>query len=140
MNDWQWKKRAELVKQLKHFGVKKLTFISEYAKKPRILIKAKAETGYDDERYIFGWDDPREDFIKQNIKASEVARQAQASALYQTQLDRGIQGSVLGYHQMAMVQASLGMRGASGMGQSQFGGGLGGLAALGSQLTGGRFI
>ena len=122
IDDWQWKKRAELVKQLKHFGVKKLTFISEYAKKPRILIKAKAIFDYDAER-LRG-----EVYIRENMKASEVARQAQASALYQTQLDRGIQGSVFGYHQMATDQQAIG--------QAQ----LGGLCGLGSQLTGGRFI
>ena len=37
MNDFKWKKRIELVNQLKFFGAKKLTFISEYAKKPRVL-------------------------------------------------------------------------------------------------------
>ena len=136
MNDWQWKKRAELVKQLEFFGVKKLTFISEYAKKPRVLIKAKAEAGYDAERYRFGWDDPRgederlrgEDFIKENIRNSRL------SALYGQQQAAGIQNSQLGYGQMELASRSM------AMGQSQFGSGFGGLAVLGSQLTGGRFI
>jgi len=126
MNDWQWKKRVELVKQLKFFGAKKLTFISEYARKPRVLIKAKAIFDYDAER-LRG-----EAYIRDNIKASEVARQAQASALYQTQLDRGIQGSVFGYIQRAAAQQA--------MGQAQSAGGLGGPDGLGSQLMGGRFI
>ena len=130
MDDWQWKKRAELVKQLEFFGVKKLTFISEYAKKPRILIKAKAEAGYDAERYRFGWDDPRgederlrgEAFIKENIK------RARLSALYGQQQAMGMQNSTLGYSQMALAQQSM-----TDMGQAQLGG-------LGSQLAGGRFI
>ena len=128
MNEWQWKKRAELVKQLKHFGVKKLTFISEYAKKPRVLIKAKAILDYDDERYSFGWDDPREDFIKEKIrKASMIALCRQHQAM-------GTQNSQRTYEQMELARRSM------AMGQSQFGSGFGGLAVLGSQLTGGRFI
>ena len=119
MNDWQCKKRVELVKQLEFFGAKKLTFISEYAKKPRVLIKAKAILDYDDERYRFGWDDPREDFIKENIRnASRIALCRQHQAM-------GTPNSQRTYEQMELARRSM------AMGQSQFGSGF---------LAGGRFI
>jgi len=119
MNDFQWKKKALLTEQLKFFGAKKLTFISEYAKKPKITCRAFGLLPYN------------------NASTRENANwaRAQLAALYQDQRNRGMQNSSCGYERMA-VTAML----ASGMGQAQFGGGLGGIAGLGSQLIGGRFI
>ena len=58
MNNWKWKKKEALAEQLKFFGAKKQGFISVYAKKPRILCKAKAKptvtnTDYKDNRRAF---------------------------------------------------------------------------------------
>lgn len=81
----RWRKER-LAEQLKFFGAKKTEFISVYAKKPRILCKAKA---------------------KQLVSASHAAGQAQLSALYQTQINRGIERSTLGFNQMAQAQSAL---------------------------------
>tara|TARA_R110000751_G_scaffold73408_1_gene148428 strand:+ start:12769 stop:13119 length:351 start_codon:yes stop_codon:yes gene_type:complete len=80
MNDFRWKKRELLVKQLEFFGCKKVNFISEYAKKPRICIKNKVEvTSVDSER-------------------------ATISDLYKQQMDNGMQRSSFGYNAMAAAQ------------------------------------
>ena len=81
----RWKKER-LAEQLKFFGAKKTEFISVYAKKPRILCKAKA---------------------KQLVSASHADGQAQLSTLYQTQINRGIERSAFGFSQMAQAQSAL---------------------------------
>ena len=81
----RWRKER-LAEQLKFFGAKKTEFISVYAKKPRILCKAK---------------------VKQLVSASHAAGQAQLSALYQTQINKGIERSALGFNQMAQAQSTL---------------------------------
>lgn len=116
MDDWRWKKRQLLVSQLEFFGCKKINFISEYAKKPRILMVNKAE-------------------VLTFPLVRELVGVNQLSALYQEQCNRGMQNSSRGYEQMAMTSMA-----ANGMGQAQFAGGLGGLGGLVGQLTGGRFI
>ena len=46
MKSFQWKNKQSLAEQLKFFGAKKQGFISAYAKKPRILCKAKVERSW----------------------------------------------------------------------------------------------
>ena len=46
MKSFQWKNKQSLAEQLKFFGAKKQGFISVYAKKPRILCKAKVERSW----------------------------------------------------------------------------------------------
>ena len=75
--------KSRLSEQLKYFGYCGKRFVSEYASKPRIVCKVK---------------------VKRVASASCVARQAQLSALYQTQLNRGLERSYLGYNQMAHAQ------------------------------------
>lgn len=81
----RWKKER-LAEQLKFFGAKKTEFISVYAKKPRILCKAKA---------------------KQLVGASHTAGQTRLSTLYQTQINRGIERSAFGFNQMVQAQSAL---------------------------------
>ena len=79
--------------QFKFFGYKPKRFISVYAKKPRIVYRAK---------------------VKQSASSAAMqagicaARQSQAyAALYKNQLNRGMQGSVFGFNQMAVAQQVL---------------------------------
>ena len=116
MNNWEKERLAE---QLKFFGAKKTKFISVYAKKPRIVCKAKVTSTpmqYGSERYL--------------------------GNLYQDQLNRGVQNSQFGFLQMsaardahlqAMSQtANLGLSGLMGIGQAAKGvGGLCGIGGLG---------
>lgn len=95
MSDFMWKKRERLTEQLKFFGAKKQQFISIYAKKPRILMRNKIETG-----------DPRVDALRQDRMV----------ALYHHQLMRGMQSSSLGCSQM--YQASMSGIVGSGGGRS----------------------
>ena len=81
MNNFRWKKRELLVKQLEFFGCKKVNFISEYAKKPRICIKNKVEV------------------------TSVDSGRANISDLYQQQVDNGMQRSAFGYGAMAAASA-----------------------------------
>ena len=81
----KWKKER-LAEQLKFFGAKKTEFISVYAKKPRILCKAKA---------------------KQLVSASHAAGQAKLSALYQTQINKNVERSAFRCYQMARAQSAL---------------------------------
>jgi hypothetical protein len=112
MTRWEKERLAE---QLKFFGAKKTEFISVYAKKPRILCKAKA---------------------KQLVSASYTAGQAQLSALYQTQINKGIERRLFGCNQMALAQRAmsnqLGYAQAIGMQNHGLSGGLGGIFGAGS--------
>ena len=81
----KWKKER-LTEQLKFFGAKKTEFISVYAKKPRIRYKVK---------------------VKQVVSASYAAEQEGLSALYQAQINRGVERSLFGFNQMAQAQGSL---------------------------------
>lgn len=78
MTNWEKERLAE---QLKFFGAKKTKFISVYAKKPRIVCKAKVTSTpmqYGSERYL--------------------------GNLYQDQLNRGIQNSQFGFLQMSAAR------------------------------------
>ena len=90
MNDWQWKKRAELSKQLKFFKAKKQKFISCYAGKPRIRMSIEF----------------KQSASSIAIKSSRNG-QLQLAAIYQNQLNRGMQNSALGYQQMVYAQQSM---------------------------------
>jgi len=103
-NNWQWKKKERLVEQLKFFNYKPKRFISCYAKKPRISMK--------------------EDRYKIDLRIDPLI------ALYQDQLNRGMQNSTLGYTQMATA-GGLGGLGLGGLG----GGGLSGLGGSASCLN-----
>jgi len=81
---FDWEKKGSLSEQLKFFGAKKQSFISCYAKKPRIVMKVKS--------------------IATMNPATKLARDRQLSALYQSQLNRGTQHGALGFQQMAMAQ------------------------------------
>ena len=89
MTNW---KKGRLAEQLKFFGAKKLRFISCYAKKPRIICKAKV-----------------------NQSASSIAMKAriddhmQMAALYQEHVGRGTQNSAFGFNQMAQQLQQMGL-------------------------------
>ena len=107
MDDWKWKKRQLLVSQLEFFGCKKIKFISEYAKKPRICIKKKTPEA-----------------ASNNCTLGDI---------YQQQMLMGVNRSTQGFNQMAQAQMNMNQ---SGLGQfggmqgmsatSQFGGIFGG--------------
>ena len=77
MNDWQWKKRQLLVSQLEFFGCKKIKFISEYAKKPRVCIKEKAPKA--------------------------VSNDCTLGDIYQQQMLTGLNRSAQGFNQIAKI-------------------------------------
>tara|TARA_R110000764_G_scaffold210378_1_gene296307 strand:- start:40 stop:333 length:294 start_codon:yes stop_codon:yes gene_type:complete len=83
----RWKKER-LAEQLKFFGAKKTEFISVYAKKPRILCKAKAKQ-----------------LVSASHATGQATRQAQLSALYQ--INRGIERGAFGFNQMTQAQSAL---------------------------------
>jgi hypothetical protein len=87
----RWEKER-LTEQLKFFGAKKTRFISCYAKKPRILI---GRPKVNSERLIIG-----------GQVFNGAASEARRSALYQQQMQLGIQHSALGFNQMAAMQQS----------------------------------
>lgn len=81
--------------QCKFFGFKPKRFISTYANKPRILVKVKAKVN-----------ESRVTNIDYNdILAAErqVAGERQMAALYQQQMNMGIQNSTLAYQQQLML-------------------------------------
>lgn len=106
----RWEKER-LTEQLKFFGSKKTKFISCYARKPRILLVNK----------------PKE--VKSHLR-TDIDRQI--AALYQNQLNRGLQGSVLGFSQMVAAQQAqqMGLHPNSLIGSGQAGG-MGGLCGFG---------
>jgi len=119
MNNWHEKKR--LADQLEFFNHKPKRFISCYARKPRILIKVKS--------------------IATLNPATNLDRERQLSALYQSQLDRGIQRGAQGYQQMAIAQmaaAQMQSNNALCGGLSQYQQGMGNLGAqqMASMLRG----
>ena len=92
MNKFLWKKKIALAEQLKFFGASKVDFISVYAKKPRVLCKAK--------------DKPKEqsEFLQGGPVLNARLADARESALYQQQMTLGIQNSARGFIQMAGLQ------------------------------------
>lgn len=119
MTKWQ---KERLTEQLKFFGAKKTKFISVYAKKPRIVCRAKVKQVSSNR------------FIRESIGFDN--KEIQLAALYNQQRQMGIHNSSLGYSQMAamnhahttinnanmcasnaaMSQASHGLGGACGVG------------------------
>jgi hypothetical protein len=87
--DKPFNKATRLKEQLKFFGAKQKRFISVYAKKPRVRVKAKAEN-------------PR--VYNKSPDAREAAFQAQLSGLYNQQMQLGIQNSSMGFNQMIGAQ------------------------------------
>ena len=78
-------KASRLNCQLKFFGFKPKRFISSYAKKPRIICKVKANRKP----------------IKTRL-CDDIGRQI--AALYQGQMNRGMQNTFTGYSQIAAAQ------------------------------------
>lgn len=85
MDFFQQKESEERTKQLKFFGAKKTSFISIYAKKPRVRISC-------------------------NIKSDTptTTRHDALLSLYNAQMQAGIERSSAGYNQMALAQQSMG--------------------------------
>ena len=84
-DDFLWLKKKRLKEQLNFFNADKKGFISDYAKKPRILMKEKKQVNdfpvVDNHRYL-----------------REMREQ---------QLNRGMQHSSIGYRQAAMLDMAM---------------------------------
>lgn len=96
---FEWHKKSKLAEQLKFFGAKKQGFISVYAKKPRIRVKAKVDRPLGDVL--------RDISLKQGREQLDLMRIEQARQLGLGGM-QGLQGSQL-YGLCDMAAANIGM-------------------------------
>ena len=116
MTRWQKERLAE---QLKFFGAKKTKFISVYARKPRILCKAKVKKSAAS--------------LAERRQQSGIDQQRALQDLYNDQYLRGTQNTSAGFNSMIQAQMGISNQLNSIGALSAYGafGGLGGLCGMG---------
>ncbi len=69
MLDWRWKKKEAIKEQCSFFGYKPKRFISVYAKKPRILVKAKSKP-------VIDYNNSNRDYLMRQGNSALLSNQA----------------------------------------------------------------